>query len=96
MNHWLATYDLELPGYLESIESDFAAGVAEMSEHFPVLVGGWCLSVPTPEFFGLPAGKRAARSRSRSCRRMSKAWELAIGWTYSSYKHSDEPPKVKV
>ncbi len=67
-----------------------------MSEHFPVLVGEWCLSAPTPRSFGLPVDEHRALYRD-FYRRISKAWG-AGHWAgpCSTDKHSDESPKMQV
>jgi glucan 1,3-beta-glucosidase len=85
------TGDETLEGYLKYIEDVFAKTVTEMSVHFPIIVGEWCID---------PMSKKVAtyskEEKKEFYQQLSEAqldaWQKAVGWFFWSYKlHLDEP-----
>lgn len=91
MMYTLQRGDASLEGYLEHIERVFAKTVEEMADHFPIIVGEWCLFTGSKEAMTYGKKEKAVYYRTLADAQL-RAWENAVGWFFWSYKlHIDEP-----
>jgi len=81
----------DLDGYLEYIAGTFGDTLAEASQHFPVLVGEWCLDTKQAALAGMPDDERRSYNRTIATAHLA-AFEPAVAWTYWSWRmHVDTP-----
>lgn len=80
-----------LEGYLEHIEHEFTRTVKEMAQHFPLIVGEWCISTPSRKVAALSIAEKRPYYQQIAAAQL-KAWESSAGWFFWSYKlHRDDP-----
>jgi glucan 1,3-beta-glucosidase len=84
--------DADLGEYLAYIDERFEKKLREMSAHFPLMVGEWCLDTMSPRAASLSDEERLHYHRSLADAQL-KAWEHTIGWAFWSYKLLAEPPQ---
>jgi glucan 1,3-beta-glucosidase len=82
-----------LEGYLAHIEREFAGTVKEMSAHFPLIVGEWCINASSRPLAGLSIAEKRPFYQQIAAAQL-KAWESAAGWFYWSYKLNRDEPGV--
>jgi len=83
--------DKSLEGYLRHIETVFAKTVKDMTEHFPLVVGGWCINTGSEKAATYSQEEKKVFYQKLADAQL-KAWENAAGWFYWSYKlYIDEP-----
>jgi glucan 1,3-beta-glucosidase len=95
MHHTLAAGHRDLDDYLTYIDNKFARTLKEMSEHFPVIVGEWCLDTSSSKAAALSTDERFDYYR-RVAGAQFKAWRHAVGCIYWSYKLLVETPESDV
>jgi glucan 1,3-beta-glucosidase len=93
MMYTMAVGDGALSDYLTYIENEFASTVSEMSQHFPVMVGEWCLDTRSKRAAALTDEERLDYYRTLAAAQF-KAWEPAVGWVYWSYKLQVDAPEL--
>lgn len=80
-----------LEGYLAHIEREFGGTVKEMAQHFPLIVGEWCISTPSKKAAAMSLAEKRAYYQQVAAAQLN-AWESAAGWFFWSYKlHRDDP-----
>ena len=79
------TGDESLEGYLNYIDTDFAQTVNDMSRHFPIIVGEWCID-PMSEKLKERSRKEKRAFYQAVAKAQLKAWEKTEGWFFWSYK----------
>jgi glucan 1,3-beta-glucosidase len=82
--------DADLSDYLAYIDERFDKTLSELSEHFPIMVGEWCLDTMSAKAATLSDAERRHYHRSLAEAQL-KAWGHTIGWAYWSYKLLVEP-----
>jgi glucan 1,3-beta-glucosidase len=93
MMHTVTNRNADLADYVAHIDQAFGGTLREMSLHFPLLVGEWCLDTASPKALGL-AGKARRDYYKQVAAAHFGAWEHAIAWCYWSYKlHVDAPER---
>lgn len=93
MMHTLTNRDAGLDDYVRHIGQEFGGTLKEMSQHFPMLVGEWCLDTSSPGAVGLTGTARREYYRAVAEAHF-RAWEHAAAWCYWSYKlHVDAPER---
>lgn len=81
----------DLAGYLSYIDEVFGATLRTASEHFPVLVGEWCVDTKAEVLPTLTGTERRTYLRAVADAHL-RAFEPATAWSYWSYKmHADTP-----
>ena len=81
----------DLDGYLAYIDSTFGETLRTMAQHFPILVGEWCIDTKWAGLAGLAPQARADYFRTIADAHLA-AFEPAAAWSYWSYKmHADDP-----
>jgi glucan 1,3-beta-glucosidase len=84
------TGDETLGGYVKHIENDFAKTVSEMSEHFPLIVGEWCIEPMSKKVASFSKEEKKIYYQTIAKAQL-KAWQKTQGWFFWSYKlHVDE------
>jgi glucan 1,3-beta-glucosidase len=89
----LTAGDGDLNDYLLYIENEFGGTLREMSKHFPLMVGEWCLNTMAKKPAALTDEERLDYYRRLAAAQL-KAWEHAIGWSYWSYKLQVDLPEL--
>jgi glucan 1,3-beta-glucosidase len=74
-----------LPAYLAYIRNEFGSTVREMSQHFPMIVGEWCLEPMSAYAAALPESQRLEFYRSLADAQLT-VWDDTVGWFFWSYK----------
>jgi glucan 1,3-beta-glucosidase len=82
----------DLGDYLDYVETRFVPTVREMSAHFPLIVGEWCLDTMTTKAAAMTDEERQNYYRSLAAAQF-KAWEPTAGWFYWNYKLLVDPPQ---
>jgi glucan 1,3-beta-glucosidase len=95
MMHTLGQGDQDLAEYVRHVENDLAATVREMAEHFPVMVGEWCVDTKSGKAATLRQAERVDYYRALFAAHM-RAWRPATAWTYWSGKHLVDTPDMDV
>lgn len=85
MVHTWTAGETDLDGYLAYIRDELAALVTEMSPHFPIIIGEWCLSSMSPAVAALPEAERRDFYRAVAAAQL-EAWARAEGWFFWNYK----------
>jgi glucan 1,3-beta-glucosidase len=85
MVHTLTQGDDELGGYLDHIRDEFATTLTQMSAHFPIVVGEWCVDTMSPKAAKLDKNERLRYYRSLAAAQLD-AWKSTQGWFYWNYK----------
>lgn len=81
--------DADLEIILNYIKKDFGGTIQEMSEHFPVMVGEWCLDPYSKKAAALAGSARLEYHRKIADAEL-RAWKNAVAWCYWAYKlHTD-------
>jgi glucan 1,3-beta-glucosidase len=84
MSTWTAG-DGDLDDYLLYIENEFDGTLREMSQHFPLMVGEWCLNTMSKKDAVLTGDERLDFYRRLAAAQL-RAWNHTLGWFYWSYK----------
>jgi glucan 1,3-beta-glucosidase len=93
VNRALSAGDADLDVILAYIASQFGGTVKEMSQHFPVMVGEWCIDPYSKKAAAL-VGDAKLDALQRVAAAHLNAWEGAAAWCYWSYKlHVDDPAR---
>jgi glucan 1,3-beta-glucosidase len=93
VNRALSAGDADLDVILAYIASQFGGTVNTMSQHFPVMVGEWCLDPYSKKAAAL-AGEERLDTYKLLAAAYLQAWENATAWCYWSYKlHADSPDR---
>jgi glucan 1,3-beta-glucosidase len=93
MMHTVTNKNADLNSYVAHIDQEFGGTLKEMSQHFPIVVGEWCLDTASPQAMALTGEDRLNYYRTIANAHF-KAWEPAIAWCYWSYKlHVDAPER---
>jgi glucan 1,3-beta-glucosidase len=80
----------DLHGYLEYIDRTFGDTLRTMSQHFPVLVGEWCLDTKWAGLAQLSGEERGDYFRTIGQAHL-RAFEPALAWSYwSCTMHADD------
>jgi glucan 1,3-beta-glucosidase len=93
MTYTMTAGDGDLNDYLLYIENEFGGTLREMSKHFPLMVGEWCLNTMAKKPAALTDEERLDYYRRLAAAQL-KAWEHAIGWSYWSYKLQVDLPEL--
>jgi glucan 1,3-beta-glucosidase len=89
----MASGDGDLNDYLRYIENEFESTISEMSRHFPLMVGEWCLNTMSKNDAALTDNERRDYYRSLAAAQL-RAWKPAVGWCYWSYKLQVDAPEL--
>ena len=89
-----AAGDQDLDTYLAYVDSEFASTVNEMSRHFPLMIGEWCLDTASEKAAALVGAERAKYYRRIAAAQLA-AWEKAVAWSYWSYKLNVDTPRLE-
>jgi glucan 1,3-beta-glucosidase len=84
-----------LDDYVAHIEQAFGGTLKAMAEHFPILVGEWCLDTASPAAASLVGDERHEYYRKIADAHLA-AWEHAGAWCYWSYKLLIDAPERDV
>jgi glucan 1,3-beta-glucosidase len=95
MMHTVKNKNADLNDYVMHIASEFGGTLKEMSQHFPVMVGEWCLDTASPKSMTLVGEERRNYYRSIADAHF-KAWKYATAWCYWSYKLYVDAPERDV
>ena len=93
MMYTMASGDGDLNDYLRYIENEFESTISEMSRHFPLMVGEWCLNTMSKKDAALTDNERRDFYRRLAAAQL-RAWEPAVGWCYWSYKLQVDAPEL--
>jgi glucan 1,3-beta-glucosidase len=85
MEHTIRNGDDDLEGYLAHIENHFATTVDQMRQHFPLIIGEWCLDTMSSKARTLRGVDRRHYYRSLADAQLSM-WNSVAGWFFWSYK----------
>lgn len=83
----------DLHGYERYIAETFGRTLDEATQHFPVLVGEWCLDTKQHALTGMPDNDRRDYNQ-RIARAYLHAFEPATAWTYWAWRMNVDSPEL--